>query len=126
MFGALLDLCKTVFDHLKSENELRLETRLRVSGILEEISDILRDTANKIKADDYPHYNCVLLENLSDKLHFNLIEHVNVEELDRLHKLLRESSQVEKLYNLRKDPEVVKELEKTSAEFKSFALSIKF
>ena len=63
MFGALLDLCMTVFDHLKSENELRLETRLRVSGILEEISDILRDTANKIKADDYPHYNCVLLEN---------------------------------------------------------------
>lgn len=126
MFTTLIDLCKTVFEYLRNEGELRLETRLRVSGILEEISDILRDTAIKLKSDEYPHFNCVLLERLSDNLHFNLIEHIKAEQLDRLHSLLRESSQIEKLYHERHDPIVVREIEKTSAEFKALALMMKF
>lgn len=126
MFGTLVDICKTILDYVRAEGELRSETRLRVSSILEEISNVLKDTSEKLKNDEYPHFNCVILERLSDNLHFNLIEHVKPDQLDNLHSLLKEASQIEKLYNVRKEPNTIIELEKTSAEFKSLSILMKF
>jgi len=126
MISFLLDFAKTIFEQLRNENELRLEQRLRVSGILEEISNILRDTAEKLERDEYPHYNCVLMENMSNQLHFNLLESVQVDSLDLLHSQLLECSQVEKQFALRKEPETISQLYKAAAEFKTFSMIMKF
>lgn len=126
MISFLLDFAKTIFEQLRNENELRLEQRLRVSGILEEISNILRDTAEKLERDEYPHYNCVLMENMSNQLHFNLLESVQVDSLDLLHSQLVECSQVEKQFALRKEPETIPQLYKAAAEFKTFSMIMKF
>lgn len=126
MISFLLDFAKAIFEQLRNENELRLEQRLRVSGILEEISNILRDTAEKLERDEYPHYNCVLMENMSNQLHFNLLESVQVDSLDLLHSQLVECSQVEKQFALRKEPETIPQLYKAAAEFKTFSMFMKF
>ena len=125
MLSVLIDLCKSVVEQVRNEGELRLEQRLRVSSILEEISKILMDTVEKLKRDEYPHYNCVLMENMSNQLHFSLLEYVPADKLDELHKSLMESSQVEKQFSLRKEPDTIPILEKTAAEFKALSLLMK-
>lgn len=126
MISFLLDLAKNIFEQLRIENELRLEQRLRISGILEEISNILKDTAEKLERDEYPHYNCVLMENMSNQLHFNLLENVQVDALDLLHSQLLECSQVEKQFAIRKQPDTIDQLYKAAAEFKTYSMIMKF
>jgi hypothetical protein len=125
MFSTVIDLAKSLVDFLKKEDELRLEQRLRVSSLLEEISKILLDTSEKMKKDEYPHYNCVLMENVSNQLHFYLIDHVPTEQLDTLHKSLIEASQVEKQFATRKETDTIPQIEKTAAEFMSLALMMR-
>jgi len=125
MLSVAIDLCKNIIDYLRNENQLRLEDKLRVSMILNEISDILLDTSNKLKLDEYPHYNCVLMEKLANDLHFRLIDHIKPDELDKLHSVLMEASQIEKQYTWRKDPQTIPSIEKAAAEFKSFSILMK-
>lgn len=126
MISTVIDLCKSVIQYVRNEGELRLETRLRVSGILEEMSSIIKDTAVKLERDEYPHYNCVLMENFANQLHFHLIDHVKPNELDELHKQLINVSQVEKQFAVRKEPDTIPELYKVAAELKTISLIMKF
>lgn len=125
MLSIAIDLCKNVLDFLKKEEDLRLEQKLRIASILQNISNILKDTAQKLRLGDYPHYNCVLMEKLSNELHLHLIDYVRVDELDNLHKVLIEASQVEKQFALREEPETIPEIEKAAAEFESLSMFIR-
>lgn len=125
MISTVIDLCKNLIDFLLKENELKLENKLRISSILLDISDLIEDTANKLEKDEYPHSNCVVLENLSNQLHFTLIDFVNVEQLDTLHQALIQSSNIEKEFAVRKDPETIPNLRKAAGEFKSLSILIR-
>lgn len=125
MLSIAVDICKTIIETLRKSKELRLDDRLRVSTILEEISKIILDTAEKLKIDEYPHYNCALLEKLSERLHFHLIDFVKPADLDNLHDTLKEASQIEKTFALRKEPETIPSLEEAAAEFKTLSILIK-
>lgn len=126
MLSVVIEICKNIIDFVKNEGDLRLEERLRISFVLEEISNILLDTAKKLRADEYPHFNCVLIEKMANDLHFYLIDQVKPEDLDSLHKVLIEASQVEKQFALRHEHETIPEIEKAAAEFKTMSLLMKF
>ena len=126
MISIVVDLCKSIIEQVREESDVRLETRLRVSSILEEMSNIINDTATKLEKDEYPHYNCVLMENFANQLHFHLIDHVNPQKLDELHQQLVAASQVEKQFALRKEPETIPELHKVAAELKTISMFMKF
>jgi len=125
MLSIAIDLCKGIIENLRKENELRLDERIRISGILDEIGSILIDTSEKLKKDEYPSFNCMMLEKLANQLHFQLIDLVNVNDLDNLHKVLVESSNVEKSFAQRKDPQTILIIENAAAEFKTLSLMLK-
>lgn len=125
MILTVVELFKNILDYIKDDQNIKLDNRLRISSVLQEISEILIDTANKLSKDEYPHYNCVLIERLSEQLHFHLIDFVKPLELDNLYNTLKEASQIEKLFAIRKEPHVIPEIEKAAAEFRAFALLMK-
>lgn len=126
MFSTIIDICKSIIDLIHKDDEIRKETKQRVSSLLEQISDVLQDTADKLKRDEYPHSNCVVLETLSKNLHFTLMDLVNMDVLDNLHQLLSDASQIEKQYAFRKDPKTIPTIEKASGEFKAMSMILKF
>lgn len=126
MISIIVDLCKSIIEEVRRDTDIRLETRLRISSILEEMSDIIKDTASKLEKDEYPHYNCVLMENFANQLHFHLIDHVKPEKLDELHQQLISASQVEKQFAHRKESKTIPELQKVAAEIKTISMIMKF
>lgn len=126
MWSLIIDVCKTVIDLISKNEEIKLETRLRVSSILSEISDVLSDTAEKLKNDEYPHSNCIVMERLTNNLHFILIDLVSADILDNLYSLLIEASQIEKQFAVRKESNTIPRIEEVSGEFKAMSLFLKF
>jgi hypothetical protein len=126
MFSTVIDICKSVIDLIYKDKEIKLETRLRVSSILNEISNILQDTADKLKKDEYPHSNCVTMRSLSNNLHFILIDIVNMDVLDNLHSLLVESSEIERHFTTRKEIDTISKIEEASGEFKAMSIILNF
>lgn len=125
----MLDLCinliKDAISLVQKSKEIRKDTKLRISILLEEISNILYDTATKLEKDEYPHFNCSLMEKMTDHLHFHLIDTVPPDQLDHLHKILKESSQVEKQFANRKETNTITSIFDASAELKSISLLLK-
>lgn len=125
----MLDLCinlvKDAISLVQKSKEIREDTKLRISILLETISNVLYDTAIKLEKDEYPHFNCSLMEKMSDHLHYHLTDTVPSEQLDHLHKVLKESSQVEKQFANRKEENVIISLFDASAEFKTISLLLK-
>lgn len=125
MLSIAVDLCKFIIEKLTEENELRFEEKLRISLILEEISNILNDTSNKMLSDEYPSQNCLILEKLSDRLHFHLMDYISIQECDNLHSLLKESLQVEKQFAQRHETDIISKIQNASAEFKVISMMLK-
>lgn len=125
----MLDLCvslvKDAIELVIKSKQIRNDTKLRISVLLEEISKILSDTANKLEKDEYPHFNCSLMEKLSDHLHFHLTDTLPKKQLDELEQVLREASQVERQFATRKDPGTIPSIINASAEFKAVSLLLK-
>lgn len=125
MISFVFDICKSVIEFVVKDGEIKLENKLRISSILSEISDIIEDTANKLEKDEYPHSNCVVLNNLSNQLHFSLIDLVPAGQLDNLHNQLIQASNIEKEFTVRKEPNTIPELRRIAGEFKSLSILIR-
>lgn len=125
MLNFVFDLCKNVIDFVIKDGEIKLENKLRISSILSEISQIIEDTADKLERDEYPHSNCVVLKNLSNQLHFSLIDFVPAEQIDDLHNKLIQASNIEKEFAVRKEPNTIPELRKVAGDFKSLSILIR-
>lgn len=89
MLSLAIDVCKAVIDLITKNKEIKSEEKLKISEILEEISKVLLDTADKLSKDEYPHYNCAILEKLSEHLHFSLLDYIPQEQLDELYTSLK-------------------------------------
>lgn len=125
MLDSCISILKEVVSIVQKKKEIKEVTKLRISILLEEISKLLVDTASKLEKDEYPNFNCALMEKMSDHLHFHLMESIPNEQLDNLHRVLLESSQVEKHYALRKEVETIPSLYNAAAEFKALSLLMK-
>lgn len=125
MLSTAIELCKSAIDLFYKSKETSKNTKLRVGILLEEISNILKDTADRLSKDEYPHFNCFLMEKMCDKLHFYITGIVPEEQLDELYDALKEATQVEKQFALRQDPNTIPAIYKAAAEFKSLSLMIK-
>ena len=125
----MLDICigllKDTIDFVVKKKEINEHKKMKISLVLEEISDIVKNTAESLSKDEYPHFNCSLMEKMSDRLHFYLIDYVPQEQLDELHGLLKESSQIEKQFTLRKEKDTIPKLYEASASLKSISLLLK-
>jgi hypothetical protein len=122
MFSTIVDIAMKIVDYVRDNNKLKREERENLSNILNEISEIILDTAVKLKKDQYPHNNCVVLEKLANNLHLNLIDHVEQDELDKLHGLLMDASNIEKFYAYRHNEDILRDLMKISGEFKAISI----
>ena len=125
MISTVIDICKNIIDFAAKSKEIHEEKKEKISIILNEISSILEDTANKLKNDEYPHGNCVIMEKLSNELHSNLVDYFPEEDINDLHKVLIESSRVEREFADRKEPDTIPSILRASGEFKAMSILIK-
>ena len=122
MISVVIDICKEIVDLLMKNKQIRKEKKEKISKILEEISVILQDTANKLKLDEYPHGNCSVMEKLSLDLEKKLYGEIPDEDIRHLIETLIISSKLEKEFALRKVPETIPMIERASGEFKSMSM----
>ncbi len=125
MLDVCLSLLKDSVDLLVKSKEMKSENKMRVSILLGEMSSILEDTANKISKNEYPHFNCAIMEKMSNHLHFHLKDFIPENQLNELHKSLIEASQVEKQFATREDGKTISSLFNAAATFKTFSLLLK-
>ena len=125
MISTVIDICKNIIDFASKNKQIQTQKKEKISDILNEISLILKDTADKLNNDEYPHGNCVVMEKLSNELHKNLIEYFPEEDINELHNVLVESSRVEKEYHTRKEPDTIPSILRASGEFKAMSILLK-
>ena len=125
MLDVCISLLKDSIDLLVKSKEIKSENKMRVSILLGEMSSILEDTANKISKNEYPHFNCALMEKMSNHLHFQLKDFIPEVHLNELHKSLIEASMVEKQFANREDGETIPSIFNAAATFKTFSLLLK-
>lgn len=125
MLSVAIDLCKNIVDIIQKNKSANQQSKIRISEVLNEISNILEDTAKKISEDEYPHMNCQVMKNFANELHFYMMDYLNNDKIDQLHKTLIEASEIEKTYALRKDPETIPTLYEAAGEFKALSILIK-
>lgn len=126
MFGIFVDICKEIITQIKDNNRETKENRLRVAQILDDISHLLHDTAEKLSNDVYPHANCAIMEELSYQLKSNLITYIDEERSNKLEEVLKEVILIEKQFAKRKDPETIPSIEGASGQFKAMSLLLRF
>lgn len=118
MFSLIIEILSKFVDIINENEKISIQEKEKTSKILYEISEIILDTAVKLSRDEYPHNNCVVLEKLSNNLHLNLIDYIDEKENDRLHSLLKDASNIEKLYAYRHNKDIIHDLMKISGEFR--------
>jgi len=125
MVSVILDICKNFIDYILKNKEIEKKRKEKISDFFSEISYILQDTANKLKIDEYPHGNCVIMENLASKINKELIGIIPDEDLHHLYECLSDASRIEKEFAHRKEPNTIHEIERVSGEFKSMSMLLK-
>jgi len=122
MFSIIVDIAMKIVDYVRDNNKLKRQERENLSDVFRDISEIILDTAVKLKNNQYPHNNCVVLEKLANNLHLHLIDYADQDELDKLHGLLKDASEIEKLYTYRHNEDMVRDLMKISGEFRAMSI----
>lgn len=125
MIGTVVDICKSFIDFILKNKEIQNERKEKISKVFEEISLILQDTSDKLKQDEYPHGNCVVMEKLSFNLKHQLSGIISDSDLYQLSSALSEASQLEKEFALRKESETIPTIERASGEFKAMSILLK-
>lgn len=125
MIDTCIGLLKDVIDLVVKNKQIEEENKFRVAILLEEMSKVLEDTAIKLSKNEYPYFNCALMDKMSDHLNFRLTDFVPEEQLKELHDSLKEASQVEKQFAIREEPQTIPSIYRAAATFKSFALLLK-
>lgn len=124
MYSLLIDLIKNVVDMAQKNKTINIQYKQKISEILNEISVVLFDTAQKLRNDQYPHMNCAILERLASNFQFYSSDIISFDDLNILRTALLEASQIEKQFALRNEPDTIPEIEKAAGEFRAMAIII--
>jgi len=125
MIDTCIGLLKDVIDLVVKNKKMEKETKFRIGVLLEEMSKILEDTADKLSKNQYPHFNCALMDKMSDHLNFHLTNYLPKEQLKELNDSLKEASQVEKQFAIREELQTIPSIYNAAATFKTFSLLLK-
>lgn len=124
MYSLLIDLIKNVVDMAQKNKTINIQYKQKISEILNEISVVLFDTAQKLRNDQYPHMNCAILERLASNFQFYSSDIISFDDLNILRTALLEASQIEKQFALRNEPDTIPGIEKAAGEFRAMAIII--
>ena len=124
MFSLLIDLVKNVVDIAQKSETINIQHKENISKILIEISNVLTDTAIKLRNNEYPHMNCAILERLSSNLQFYASDIISIDDLSILRIALLEASQIEKQFALRNEKDTIPGIEKAAGEIKAMGIVI--
>jgi len=125
MIETAIELCKNVVEYISKRKEIKQDSKLRISILLDEISNTLLDTATNFENDIYPIFNCGLLEKMINHLHFYLIDYLPQEQIDELRNSLLEATRVEQEFTKRHEPNTIPTLKKSAGELKAMSLLLK-
>lgn len=126
MFSLLVEVCKHAVDVFLRNKRNKRDKKIEIAIILDGISELLIDTANKLEKDEYPHENCVIMGRLADQLNKNLSPFMTEEEVQRLHQCLSEVVFIENQYALRHQKDTLPSIRRAAGEFRAMALLLKF
>lgn len=126
MIDIFVDICKKGIELFLLNKKEQKEDRLKVAEILLDISALLKDTAEKLVIDFYPHNNCVVLERLSTELKSKILPFMSNEQSDLLEVTLKDVVLIEKQFAHRKDPETIPSIYRASGEFQAMSLLLRF
>lgn len=122
MFSIFVDIVKEGLNFFLNQKKDLKEDKLRLSQVLKEISNVLDDTATKFLNDEYPHGNCVIMENLSNELVSKIERFVTKEQSEKLIDCLKDVVFLEKHFTDRKNGDVIPQIQRASGEFKSLSI----
>lgn len=122
MLDIAVSLCKNVIDFVVMKNNVDNAKKNSITECLNEISDVLIDTANSLEQNIYPHMNCAIMHSLSKKLLVILSDYISEEDAVRLTQVMNEASEVEKQFSLREEPDTIPKIYRAAGEFKAMAL----
>lgn len=122
MLDIAVDLCKNVIEYIITNKKIEDDKKKLLSEILDKISEVLENTAQSLKRDEYPHMNCAILDTLSKKLLSVISNYMSKEDAIRLSEVLQKSSQIERQFSVRNEPDTIPEIERSAGEFKAMSL----
>lgn len=115
------DISKDILNQIVLLKQQPKEKRKALSELFEHIGTVLKDTHDKLSANNYPNGNCEQLKYFSNKLHQEMIGVIDPIEADKLCQRLINAHEVEKLYYYLQDGEENKTdlilLDKASGHF---------
>lgn len=125
MWDKAFDLIKLVVELFGKECAEGRENIKHISEVILEISEVVSDTVEKMKRDEYPHQNCGILMMHSQNL-CNLLEgSIDEKILAQLKEVLDQASQIELMFSKRGEPGLIDSLEEISGKLKAFSIHIK-
>ena len=125
MLDTCITLLKESIDFISKQKDKKEEKKLKISVVLQEISDVLKNTGDMLSEDKYPTFNCALMEKMSNHLKYHMSGILPQDQLEELQNSLLESSQVEKQFASRKEVDTIPKIYDASATFKSLSLLLK-
>lgn len=125
MWDKAFDLIKWTVELFGRERVEGRENLKHISEVILEISEVVADTVEKMKRDEYPHQNCGILMMHSQNL-CNLLEgSIDEKILAQLKEVLDQASQIELMFSKRDEPGLINSLEEISGKLKAFSIHIK-
>ena len=119
MWTEIIGVCKELMQHyFKSKKE----DKQKLSKLFSSISEILNETAIKLKEDEYPHYHCSIMNSLSQELILYCTGVIEDKKSIKFTDMLFECSNLEKEYANRKDDSTIRTLMVSAGEFKALSM----
>lgn len=125
MWDKAFDLIKWTVELFVRERVEGRENLKHISEVILEISEVVADTVEKMKRDEYPHQNCGILMMHSQNLCNLLEDSIDEKILAQLKEVLDQASQIELMFSKRDEPGLINSLEEISGKLKAFSIHIK-
>ena len=125
MWDKAFDLIKWSVDLFQRDQVEKTQKLDHLSKIILEISEVIFDTSEKLKRDEYPHQNCGILTMHSENLSELLKDSIDEKILIQLKEVLDEASQIELMFSRRNEPGLIHSLEEISGKLKALSTLIK-
>jgi hypothetical protein len=125
MWDKAFDLIKWTVELFGRERVEGRENLKHISEVILEISEVVADTVEKMKRDEYPHQNCGILMMHSQNLCNLLEDSIDEKILAQLKEVLDQASQIEIMFSKRAEPGLINSLEEISGKLKAFSIHIK-
>jgi hypothetical protein len=109
-------------DIYKTYNDKKTKDTEKLSKVFSKISDVIDSCIELLNNDTYPHNYCEIMASLSSEIVNELQDYLDFSKLVELESLLLSCSRLELEYANRKDENVMIQLNKASAKFRSLSI----